>query len=202
MNNILIIGSGGHAVSCIDVIEQNNKFTILGYVDNNKSNSKLSKKYKYIGNDNDLKKINEKCKNAVIGIGQIKDYKIRSNLYLELKNIGYNLPVIISPLSYVSKNCTLGESTIVMHHALINNQSSILENCIINSKVLVEHNCYIGPNTHLAPGVIICGDVNIEGNTFIGSGTIVKQGIKIGKNCIISAGKYISNDIPSNQLIK
>ena len=201
MSDILIIGGGGHAVSCADVIEKNNNFKIIGYIDNN-SDKKLSKNYNCIGNDKDLTKLHKVCKNAIIGIGQIKDYKTRSKLYFKLKEIGYSLPYIISPLSYVSKEASINDSTIVMHHALINSQSLVSENCIINSKVLIEHNSYIGPNTHIAPGAIVCGNVYIDGNTFIGSGSIIKEGIKIGKNCIISAGKYINNDIPSNKLIK
>tara|TARA_B100001093_G_C26342573_1_gene806693 strand:- start:238 stop:360 length:123 start_codon:yes stop_codon:yes gene_type:complete len=32
MNNMIIIGNGGHAISCIEVIEAENKFKILGLV--------------------------------------------------------------------------------------------------------------------------------------------------------------------------
>ena len=33
---VLIIGSGGHAKSCIDVIENSKKFNIVGLIDNDK----------------------------------------------------------------------------------------------------------------------------------------------------------------------
>ena len=33
MKKIILIGGGGHALSCIDVIEQENKFKIVGIVD-------------------------------------------------------------------------------------------------------------------------------------------------------------------------
>ena len=50
---LALIGAGGHAVSCIDVIEKTNKYKIVGLVDN-KSKSSLS-----IGNKT-YKVINEK----------------------------------------------------------------------------------------------------------------------------------------------
>ena len=34
MDELIIIGSGGHALSCIDVIERENKYKIAGIIDN------------------------------------------------------------------------------------------------------------------------------------------------------------------------
>ena len=34
--NIILIGAGGHATSCIDVIETTNKFKIIGLIDKKK----------------------------------------------------------------------------------------------------------------------------------------------------------------------
>ena len=42
--NIILIGAGGHATSCIDVIETTNKFKIIGLID------KKNKNYLKIGN--------------------------------------------------------------------------------------------------------------------------------------------------------
>ena len=36
MKKIILVGAGGHAVSCIDVIRQEKKFKISGLVDNKK----------------------------------------------------------------------------------------------------------------------------------------------------------------------
>ena len=71
-NNIILIGGGGHCKSCIEVIEAQKKFKILGIVDN--SNKKVLD-YKVIGKDNDLKILQKKSKYAFVTIGQIKDYK-------------------------------------------------------------------------------------------------------------------------------
>ena len=48
MKKIVLIGAGGHCVSCIDVIELEKKFIIYGLIDNNK---KFLLKYKVIGKD-------------------------------------------------------------------------------------------------------------------------------------------------------
>ena len=36
MKKIILIGAGGHAKSCIDVIELQNKYKIIGLIDNKK----------------------------------------------------------------------------------------------------------------------------------------------------------------------
>ena len=46
MKKIILIGSGGHAKSCVDVIEMEKKFKIVGFVD---KNSKKLLGYKKIG---------------------------------------------------------------------------------------------------------------------------------------------------------
>ena len=131
MHRLIIIGAGGHAKSCIDVIECEKKYKILGLVDKNKI-KKLGA-YKILANDSSLDKIKILSKNAFIGIGQIKSANLRKKMFLKLKKIGFNLPVIKSPHSYISKNSSIGEGTIIMHGAYIGPNVKIGKNCIINN---------------------------------------------------------------------
>ena len=82
MKKIILIGGGGHCRSCIDVIEKEKKFKVLGIVDNKKNI--LIKKYKFIGSDKDLDKISKKIKNAIITIGQVKNSDLRERLYKKI----------------------------------------------------------------------------------------------------------------------
>ena len=41
MKKIIVVGSGGHAKACIDVIEKQKKFKILGIIENIKSKKKI-----------------------------------------------------------------------------------------------------------------------------------------------------------------
>ena len=109
MNKLIIIGNGGHAISCIEVIESKKKFKILGLVTETYANKNHKIKYLKIGSDIDLVELFKKSKNAFIAIGFIKNSIKRANLFIKLKKIGFNLPVIISPTSYKSDNSSLGE---------------------------------------------------------------------------------------------
>ena len=202
MNKILLIGAGGHAHSCIDVIEEEGRFKIMGLIDNNIPLETIITKYKIIGDDRDLKKIRKKCKHAFVTIGQIKNPDSRIHIYKILKKENFTLPVIISPNSYVSKYSKIGEGTIIMHGAIINTYSSIGNNCIINTSSLIEHDSVIGSNCHISTKAVINGNVTIGNNTFIGSGAIILQGIKIGKNCIIGAGTIVKKEISDSVFFK
>lgn len=186
---IVLIGGGGHCHSVIDVIELENRYEIIGIIDTKENIGKKVLGYEIIGCDDDLETIFLSCKNALITVGQIKTSDLRIKLFEKLKNIGFNFPVIISPIAYVSKHAILDEGTVIMHHALVNANVKIGKNCIINSKALIEHDCIIGDNCHISTSSVINGGVTVKANTFFGSNATSKQAIEIAG--FIKAGSLV-----------
>jgi sugar O-acyltransferase (sialic acid O-acetyltransferase NeuD family) len=192
---IIIIGNGGQARSCLDVINTIKKIKFSGFV------SKL-KEDGVIGSDNNLKEIRKKFNNAIIGVGQIKSPLLRKKIYKNLNDLNFNFPVIISPYSYVSKNSIINEGTIVMHNVSVNYGVNIGKHCIINTSSIIEHDVYVDDFCHISTGVILNGGVKIGNGSFIGSGTIIKENVKIGKNCVIGMGSVIKRNLPDNAIIR
>jgi len=192
MKNIIIIGSGGHAVSCLDVIISSKKYKVKGYISNKKNNI-LSKKIKWLGNDDYINNI-KKSDYVIIAFANIgkKNLNNRIKIFDKLKKKNCKLPVIISKNSYVSKETKIGEGTIIMHNVVINAKVEIGKNCIINTKSLVEHDTIIGDHCHVSTGVIINGSCIILSNTFLGTGSVILNNVKCKKK-IISAGQIIKN---------
>ncbi|KLD99970.1 NeuD/PglB/VioB family sugar acetyltransferase [Aliarcobacter butzleri] len=186
---IVLIGGGGHCHSVIDVIEQENKYEIIGIVDTKENIGKKVLDYKIIACDDDLETIFLSCKNAFITVGQIESNKIRVKIYNNLKKIGFNLPVIISPLAYVSNHSSIEEGTIIMHHALVNSNTKIGKNCIINTKALIEHDCIVEDNCHISTASVLNGGVVVKENSFFGSNATSKQSIEI--DGFIKAGSLV-----------
>ena len=198
MQNLILIGGGGHCKSCIDVIEQAGIFQIVGIVD---VPEKLHKKifgYEIIATDDDLPRLVKEYDNFLITLGQIKSPEKRIRIFQTLKESGAKLPVIISPLAYVSKHVEIGDGTIIMHNALINAGAKIGSNCIINSKALIEHDAIIGDHCHIATGAVINGGVRVGSRTFFGSNAVCKEYIEIGENAVIGCGAKIIKNIPPN----
>ena len=186
---IILIGGGGHCHSVIDVIEQEDKYEIIGIVDKKELIGNDILGYKIIACDDDLETIFRTCKNAIITIGQIESNTIRLKLFNKLKEIGFTLPIIISPLAYVSKHSFIDEGTIIMHQSLVNANVKIGKNCIINTKALIEHDVIIEDNCHISTASVLNGNVIVKENTFFGSNATSRQGIEI--NGFVKAGGLV-----------
>jgi len=202
MIDILLVGAGGHARACIDVIEREGKYSIAGLVEKESPNEMDCLGYQIIGVDTELKILRSKYRNALITVGQIKNPEIREKIYRKLSALDFHLPRIVSPSSYVSNHAQIGMGTIIMHGAIINSNASVGVNCIVNNTALIEHDSIIGDHCHIATGAIINGNVTVRSNTFIGSGAIINQGVVIGSNCIVGAGVVLKHDIPSGEMVK
>lgn len=196
MNEIVIIGGGGHAKSIISILKRNKNLSILGYVDIINKGSILD--CNYLGDDRVLEKIRNKHKkcSAVIGIGilNLSDINKRIIIQKKLESLEFDLTVIISPSAVINENVKLGKATIVFDHVVIEPDTEIGENVIINTKSIISHDCQIGDYVHVAPGVTICGGVVVGNKSFIGAGVTIVPNINIGENCIIGAGAVVTQD--------
>ena len=77
---IVLIGGGGHCKSVIDVVEQENKYEIIGIIDTKENIGKRVLGYQVIGCDDDLSEVFKICKNA----GSILPSTANLTLYMVL----------------------------------------------------------------------------------------------------------------------
>ena len=188
---IILIGGGGHCKSCIDVIELQDNFKIEGIIDLPEKKGQKILGYPIIGSDNDLEDLSKLYSYFFITLGQIKDYSKRKMLFDKLVLMEVQIPVIISPLAYVSKHSKIGMGSIIMHYAIVNADAIIGKNCIINTRSIIEHDSSIGDHCHISTGAILNGGVKVGNNTFIGSGAVSKEYIEIAQNSFIKANTIV-----------
>ena len=189
--NIIIIGAGGHTLSSIEVIEQLGTYNIKGLIDDNVKINTIKYRYPVLGSDKDLKTLRSTFDYAFIGLGQIKSSKLRASKFKLLKSLGYIIPKIISPRSFVSNRSTISEGSIIMNDVIINGEVKIGTNCIINNKTLIEHGCIIENDCHISTNVVLNGNVKVGEGTFIGSSSVISNDFEIRKNQFIKMGSII-----------
>ena len=188
--NIILVGGGGHCVSAIDVIENENKFNILGILDSDiKEEDVLG--YRILGGDNLIPKLVNENTYFLVTVGQIHSHGTRKKIAKTLVKYRAQLATVISPLAYVSEHACIEEGTIVMNHAVVNSKSKIGRNCIINTMSNVEHGVSIGDFCHISTCAVVNGDCVIGSGTFVGSNATISNGVTIRENSFISAGKLI-----------
>lgn len=185
MEDIVIVGFGGHAKSVADCIERIGTYRIAGYTDFEEHLTK----YKYLGTDDNLQAVyNSGVINAIVGVGYLGKGEIRCDLYENLKRIGFKLPVIIDPSAIVSMTAIIGEGTFVGKNAVINAEANVGKMAIINTNAVIEHECVIGDYVHVAVSAVLCGQVKVGEASFIGANATVIQCMKIADHKIVPAG--------------
>jgi len=197
MKELLLIGGGGHCRSAIDVIEADGSYRIVGIVERIDSPCEQVLNYPVVGNDQDLEDLRARAEYAFIAVGQMHSADIRIALFESLKKYKFSLPVLVSPLAYVSRHADIGEGTVIMHKAVVNAGATIGVNCIVNSMALVEHDATIQDHCHLATRATVNGNVVVESKTFVGSGAVLREGICIGSGSVVGAGTTVLRDLPA-----
>lgn len=192
--SLLLIGAGGHARACIDVIEQEGRFTVAGLVGLAEEVGSRVLGYPVLGTDLDLPDLLAAHGYALVTLGQIKTPKHRHRLFERVLESACELPIIVSPRAYVSPHARLGAGTIVMHGAVVNSAVVVGRNCIINSQSLVEHDVVIADHCHIATSAAVNSGVRIGSGVFVGSTTCVRQGVTIGDGCVIGMGQRVLKD--------
>jgi len=188
---LILFGAGGHAKSCIDVIEQANIYKVKGLVGLPTERGRLFFDYAVIASDDEIGSLSEKFSNAFISVGQIGSPDLRAGLYKKVRAFNFFLPVIISPHAIVSKYATIGAGTIIMHGAVVNAGAVIGENCIINTHSIVEHDAVVGDHCHVSTRSTLNGAVNVGAGSFIGSGAVVREGLVIPVRSFIKMGSIV-----------
>ena len=90
ITKVLILGSGGHAVSCQELISKLSKISFMGFCSKNAS---LSKKYKIFSEKEILKKP-KKFNNLINGVGHLKDNSVRKKLFIKFKKKVLNFQLL------------------------------------------------------------------------------------------------------------
>lgn len=198
--NLILIGAGGHARSCIDVIESCNLYKIIGLVGTEKELGNMCISYTVIATDDQLSKVLANCRSALISVGQIKTPTLRMKLFEETVRLGFHMPSIAASSAYVSRYAVIGAGTIVMHGAIVNAGASIGRNSIINSQALIEHDANVGDHVHISTGAVLNGGVSIGSGSYIGSGSIIKEGVTIGKNCLVGMGVSVRHNLSDSEV--
>jgi sugar O-acyltransferase (sialic acid O-acetyltransferase NeuD family) len=191
-NGIVMIGSGGHANACLDLIESITTYSIT-------FKGKLSVQYTI----EDTRKLSEKnwddiCdeySNFVMGIGQIHNAKIRKEIVHKVSSRGGRFMTLISPDAHVSPNCHIGVGSIIMPNAAINRNAKIGGLCILNTGCIVEHDATVKSYTHVATGAVVNGDCEVGCECFIGSNAVMLNQIKISDEISVGAGSVVTSDL-------
>lgn len=202
MKSVYIIGASGFALEITEYLNNDGNYEVSGYFDINKDEyDRQNFQSPYLNSEKDFDF--KEGDNVIISIA---DPKIKSRVYLYLKERGVCFPIFINKQAFVSSTSKIDEGAIICPFVTITSNACIGANFHANIYSYVAHDCIIGNNVTFAPAVRCNGNVIIEDNVYIGTGAIIFQGkpgspLVIGENSVIAAGSVVTKSVPSNMTV-
>ncbi len=194
LQDIVIVGIGGHAGMCIDILRHSSEFNIVGFIDDY-----LTQDYKYglkyLGGLDDIEFLAKKgLRNAVLGIGFIGNLNKREKIYNHLIQF-VNIPSIIHNKAIIEPTAKIHKGCQIMAGAIIGSNVIIGQNCIVNSGAIVSHDSIISDSSHLTPGATLAGHVRIGKRVTVGMGSTIYIGLSISDDTVINNGKIVIENV-------
>ncbi|HZU86776.1 MAG TPA: NeuD/PglB/VioB family sugar acetyltransferase [Anaerolineaceae bacterium] len=202
---IFILGGGGHAKMCLDILAQTGEFEVVGILDGGLAASSQVLGVPVLGADNaeEMARLYEQGVHlAVNGVGAAGNHPYRSEVYARLRQAGFSLPNLIHPCAVVEPSATLGEGNQIMAGAVVGSDVHIGNNCIVNSNAVISHDSHLADNVHIAPGALLAGNVQVGADTLVGMGVTLFLGLRIGSRVIIANGLNVFKDVPDGSFIR
>ncbi len=190
-DKIFLLGSGGHAASCADLIVKLG-YEILGTISPSPPSSTLMLSYPHYADIDCIVPGSGKLFCVAIGDNYIRQRVTESIISRHGESA---LPALIHPSVSISNSATISIAAVVLSGSVIGAGVSIGKGCLINTGALIDHESSLEAFSSVAPGVCMGGNVQVGCRAAVCLGANVVHGISIGHDSIVGAGSLVLNDI-------
>ncbi len=201
MDNIVIVGSSGHAKVIIDIVEKQARFRIAGLLDRFRNPGEQTLGYEVIGREENLSSLRDRyrLKGIIVAIG---DNFIRSKVVKDIVGIcpDLNFVTAIHPSATLGKDVHIEQGTVIMAGVVVNPSVRIGQFCILNSNSSIDHDSVMGDFSSLAPRAVVGGGCSIAAFSAISIGATLIHNVSVGEHTIIGAGAIVLKSIDARQV--
>lgn len=196
---IVIVGSGGHAQVCADILlamqAAGDAVEPCGYISRRDHGRELLG-LPVLGDEDALDP--KQYDALVVAVG---DNRVRSEAVRRLAEGGWPFTAAVHPRAVVGRECVLEPGCMVCAGVVINPGTRVGAHAILNTGCSVDHHNEIGAFAHVAPGVRLAGDVRLGEGVFFGIGACAVQGVSVGDWATVGAGAAVIRDVPAETTV-
>jgi len=189
--DVLIIGTGGHARVVSEILRSGNR-KVVGYAVPPGQPVPAGTFDAPVLKWEDAVAARDRF-HAIVGIG---DNLVRQEVFKAAEEAGFSFTTAVHPAAVVGSGVQIGAGTVVAAGAVLVLNVLVGRGVIINTGASVDHDSRLGDWVHLAPGAVVAGSVVLGNGVFIGAGGVVINGISIGRQTTIGAGGVVVHDLP------
>jgi sugar O-acyltransferase (sialic acid O-acetyltransferase NeuD family) len=203
MNEVIVIGTGGHSAELDDyfvhAFKNNSNFEIriAGYIDDNPAS------------------FNQYSFSAPF-LGSIKEHIVRKNCryLMGIANLKYRRPIIerflreggefatfIHPTATISPSAIIGKGVVIAMYANIGPNAEIGDFTLINSRCSVGHDTKLGKYNFISPNVCFSGFSKVGDENLFGINSATIPGIQVGDRNKIMAGMVLDKNVSDDETV-
>ncbi len=128
--------------------------------------------------------------------------RLRTRLYLKLKDMGYAAASYISSRAFIWPNAVLGEHCFIFEDNTVQPFVQIGDNVVLWSGNHIGHHSVIKENCFISSHVVVSGFCTVGANCFIGVNATFGNNLEVGDDCLVGAGALVARDVPEDSLVK
>ena len=201
MEKIVIFGCSGQAKVVADIIEQEQRYAIVGLIAPSQPVGERFFDYPILGEDREILELQQRY-SFVGGIVALGDNFLRQQVTENIQQLcpSFKLLKAIHPKATLGRDVAIGVGTVVMANAVINSGSRVGQGCIINTASVLEHDGVLADYASLGPKAAVGGGVQIGKRAVVAIGATVLQGMTVGADSVLGAGSVLTKDLPANKV--
>ena len=167
MKSLLILGAGSFSTEVEELARQLG-YNDIAFLDDSPDTARCQP---VIGKLDETSAFIQQFSSAIVALG---NNEMRMKYTKMLLDAGYDVPVLIHPTAYVSKDAALSCGCIVRAKAVISRYVKLGTAVIINAGVIVDHDCTIGEGVHCLPGAVVRNKVTVPPMRWIRANEVVE----------------------------
>lgn len=199
---ILLFGGGLHGQTCIDAIEHQGKYELVGIIDSILDIGSFVDGYEILGRMEKLpflvKEFN--IQGGFIGIGDNWSRKKVRDEIVELVP-DFEFVNIIHPTAIFGKNVTLGKGVLIAANTFISSSCILGDFCFVHQKAHLGLHNKLGSFASVSGGSLLGGKVKVGEFSAITLSATVHDRLVIGAHTVVGSCSLVTQDLPDHVVV-
>ena len=184
----VVLGTGGHARSVVDVIARRGDL-LLAMAGSTTADWGVPV---CASDDEAFATARRSGAAVVLAIGE---GRARVKALERARAADVDLSPLIARSATVSASARLEPGCQVLEHAHVGPGALVGAGSLVNTGAVVEHDAEVGEGTHVAPGAVVLGAAVLGDLVLLGAGASVLPQVRVGDRAVVGAGAVVREDV-------